>query len=70
MRSKSGLLVCLAVLLWMTPLSAICLQREHEETKPGEDSCLKETTFKVANRDLIITLHDAVRIKLTVVLIF
>lgn len=66
MRSKSGLLICLAVLLCMTPLSAMCLQKKDEETTAGVDSCLKETTFKVANRDLIITLHDAERIKLTV----
>ena len=66
MRSKSGLLVCLAVLLCMTPLSAVCLQKKVEETTAGEISCLKETTIKVANRDLIITLHDAERIKLTV----
>ena len=66
MRSKSGLLVCLAVLLCMTPLSAMCLQKKDEETTAGEDSCLKETTLKVANRDLIITLHDAERIRLTV----
>ena len=66
MRSKSGLLVCLAVLLCMTPLSAVCLQQKDEETSAGEDSCLKETTIKVANRDLIITLQDAERIKLTV----
>ena len=66
MRSKSGLLVCLAVLLCMMPLSAMCLQKKDEETTAGEDSCLKETTIKVANRDLIITVHDAERIKLTV----
>lgn len=66
MRSKSGLLVCLAVFLCMTPLSAMCLQKKDEETTAGEESCLKETTLKVANRDLIITLHDAERIKLTV----
>ena len=66
MRSKSGLLVCLAALLCMTPLGAMCLQKKDEETPAGEDSCLKETTIKVANRDLIITLHDAERIKLTV----
>jgi len=66
MRSKSGLLVCLAVLWCMTPLSAICLQQKDSETTAGEDSCLKETTLKVANRDLIITLHDAERIKLIV----
>ena len=50
----------------MTPLSAMCLQKTDEETTPGEDSCLKETTLKVANRNLNITLHDAERIKLTV----
>jgi hypothetical protein len=66
MRSKSGLLVCLGVLLCMTPLSTMCLQKKDEETTAGEDSCLKETSLKVANRDLIITLHDAERIKLTV----
>lgn len=66
MRSRSGLLVCLTVLLCMTPFSAVCLQKEHEETTSGEESCLKETTIKVANRDLIVTLHDAERIKLTV----
>ena len=66
MRSKSGLLVCLAVLSCMTPLSAMCLQKRDEVTTVGVDSCLKETTLKVANRDLIITLHDAERIKLTV----
>ena len=66
MRNKSGLLVCLAVLLCMTPLSAMCPQETSEETTTGEFSCLKETTLKVANRDQIITLHDAERIKLTV----
>ena len=66
MLSKSGLLVCLAVLLCMTPLSAMCIQKKVEETTAGEDSCLKETTIKVANRDLVITLQDAERIKLTV----
>ena len=66
MRSKSGLLVCLAVLSCMTPLSAVCLQKKDGETTTSEHSCLKETTIKVANRDLIITLHDAERIKLTV----
>ena len=66
MRSKSGLLVCLAVLLCMTPLSAMCQQKKDEETTAGEKSCLKETPIKVANRVLIITLHDAERIKLTV----
>ena len=66
MRSKSSLLVCLAVFLCMTPLSAMCLQNKDEETTAGGKSCLKETTFKVASRDLIITLHDAERIKLTV----
>ena len=67
MRSKSGLLVCLALLLCMAPLNAMCVQKKDEEkTTAGEDSCLKETTLKVANRDLIIRLHDAERIKLTV----
>ena len=66
MQSKSGLLVCLAVLLCMTPLRAMCLQKKDRETSAIEDSCLKETTLKVANRDLIITLSDAERIKLTV----
>ena len=50
----------------MTPLSAMCLQETSEETTTGEFSCLKETTLKVANRDQIITLRDAERIKLTV----
>ncbi|HEX8844813.1 MAG TPA: hypothetical protein VF791_09235 [Pyrinomonadaceae bacterium] len=66
MRSKSGLLVCLAVLSCMTPLSAMSQQKKDVETSAGEDSCLKQTTVKVANRDLIITLHDAEQIKLTV----
>jgi hypothetical protein len=66
MRSKSLLLVCLAVLLSMTPLSAICLQKKDEGTPAGELSCLKETTLKVANRDLVITLQEAERIKLAV----
>lgn len=35
------------------------------QTTAGPESCLKETTLKVANRDLIITLKDAERIKLT-----
>ena len=50
----------------MTPLRAMCLQKKDSETSAIEDSCLKETTLKVANRDLIITLSDAERIKLTV----
>ena len=66
MRSKSGLLVCLAALSCMTPLSAMCLQQKDEETSAGVESCLKQTTIKVANRDLIITLDDAEQIKLTV----
>lgn len=66
MRTKSGLLVCLAVLSCMTPLSAMCLQKKDGETSAGVDSCLKQTTIKVANLDLIITLHDAEQIKLTV----
>jgi hypothetical protein len=66
MRRKSGLLVCLAVLSCMTPLGAMCRQKKDGETSAGEDSCLKQTTVKVANRDLIITLHDAEQIKLTV----
>jgi len=41
-------------------------QKKDVETSAGEDSCLKQTTVKVANRDLIITLHDAEQIKLTV----
>jgi hypothetical protein len=44
----------------------MCLQRKGEETTASEVSCLKETTIKVANRDLVITLNDAERIKLTV----
>jgi len=44
----------------------MCLQKKDSETSAIEDSCLKETTLKVANRDLIITLSDAERIKLTV----
>ena len=40
--------------------------KERGDTTAGEQNCLKETTFKVANRDLIITLNDAKRIKLTV----
>jgi len=44
----------------------MCLQKKDGEPSAGEESCLKETTLKVANRDLIITLHDAERIKLTV----
>ena len=67
MRSKSGLLACLAVLLWMTPLCARCLQKRGEGTTAGEYGCLKETTIKVANRDQTITLHDAERIRLAVV---
>lgn len=50
----------------MTPPSAMCRQEKEEETTADEFSCLKETTLKVANRDLIITLHDADRLKLTV----
>jgi hypothetical protein len=66
MLCKSGLLVCLAVLSCTTPLSAVCIQKRDEEITAGVGSCLKETTIKVANRDLIITLHDAERIKLAV----
>ena len=44
----------------------MCLQQKDEKTSAGEYSCLKETTVKVANRDLIITLHDAEQIRLTV----
>lgn len=66
MRSKAGLLVCLAVLSYMTPLSAMCLQEKVEKNTARVGSCLKETTLKVANRDLTITLHDAEQIRLTV----
>lgn len=61
MRSKSCLLVCLTMLLCMTPSSAMRMG-----TNAGIDSCLRETRLKVANRDLVITLADAERIKLTV----
>ena len=44
----------------------MCRQKKDEPTSAGAENCLKETTLKVANRDLIITLHDAERIKLTV----
>ena len=66
MRSKSGLLVCLVVFLCMTAGTAMCLQKKDEETTAGVKSCLNETTLKFANRDLIITLHNAERIKLSV----
>lgn len=66
MRRKSGLLVCLAVLACMMPLSAMCLQKKDGKTSAAEDSCLKQTTVKVANRDLLITLDDAEQIKLIV----
>jgi hypothetical protein len=66
MRTKSYLLVCFAMLLCLTPLGAMCLTEKGEETSAREISCLKETTIKVANRDLVITLPDAERIKLTV----
>jgi hypothetical protein len=66
MRNKFGLRICLAVLLCMTPLSAMCLQKKDGETNAGQETCKKETTLKVANRELNITLHDAERIKLTV----
>jgi len=62
MRIQFSLLVCLAAFLCMTAGSALCQQ----ETKAGQRSCLKQTTLKVANRDLIITLQDAERIKLAV----
>ena len=60
MRIHFSLLVSLAALLCMTAGGAICQQK----TSPVERSCLKQTTLKVANRDLIITLQDAERIKL------
>ncbi len=66
MRSKFGLLACLAVLLCVTPLSVMCLQKKDEEVTEGVYTCLKQTTIKMANRDLVITLHDAERIRLTV----
>jgi hypothetical protein len=44
----------------------MCLQENDEGTTASHASCLKETTLKVADRDLIITLHDAERIRLTV----
>ena len=66
MRSKSGLLVCLALLLCIAPLRAVCVQKKDEVATAGENSCLKETTIRVANRELIITLRDAERIKLAV----
>jgi hypothetical protein len=52
----------------MTPSHATGLQEEMEETAdgPAEHSCLQQTTIKVANRDLVITLQDAERIKQTV----
>ena len=66
MRSKAGLLVCLAALSCLTPPSAVCLQKKDQETTAGGASCLEETTVKVANRDLTITLRDAERIRLAV----
>jgi hypothetical protein len=66
MRSKSDLLVSLAVLLCLTPVSGMCLPKNAGQTTADEISCLKETTIKVANRDLVITLPEAERIKLTV----
>ena len=62
MRIQFSLLVCLAAFLCMTAGRALCQQ----EPSTGELSCLKQTTLKVANRDLIITLQDAERIKLAV----
>ena len=62
MRIQFSLLVCLAAFVCMTAGSALCQQ----EPPSGEPSCLKQTTLKVANRDLIITLQDAERIKLVV----
>ncbi len=66
MRTKSGLVVVFVVLLCITQVGAVCLKKSVEETNAREDSCLKETTLKIANRDVIITLDDAQRIKLTV----
>ena len=63
MKVSKHIFLCLTVLLCMTPLSVMCLQ---EKATADELGCLKETTLKVANRDLIITLHDAERIKLAV----
>ena len=42
------------------------LKENDEKTTVDEVSCLKETTIKVADRDLVITLPDAEQIKLTV----
>jgi hypothetical protein len=66
MRSKSCLLVCLAMLFCMMPTVAMCLKGDQQETSADIESCLKETSLRVANRDLVITLNDAEQIKLTV----
>ena len=51
-------LILASVLLWGPIIEA--------QTPESEESCLKETTLKVAHRDLIITLPDAERIRVTV----
>lgn len=66
MRSKSRPLLCLTLLFWLTPSSVRCLQTKDDKNTAVGVSCLKETTIKVANRDLTITLADAERIKLAV----
>ncbi|HSS19623.1 MAG TPA: hypothetical protein VLL54_06085 [Pyrinomonadaceae bacterium] len=66
MRSKSILLVCLAVLWCAAPLRAMGRQNKAEGTTAAELSCLQKTTIKVANHEVVITMHDAEQIKLTV----
>lgn len=68
MRSISVGLVCLALLFSLSPLCGLCQQNEKgaPSAYQAEDSCLKETTIKVANREQIITLQDAEQIKLAV----
>jgi len=66
MHTKFSFLVCLAVFMSTTIGTAICQQENAKETNASERNCLKQTTLKVANRDLIITLQDAERIKLAV----
>ncbi len=62
MRIKFSFLVCLAACCCTATGSAKCQQ----ETTAGKDSCLRQTTLKVAQRDFVVTLQDAERIKLTV----
>ncbi|HVR99589.1 MAG TPA: hypothetical protein VMW27_23395 [Thermoanaerobaculia bacterium] len=64
-QSKYGCLVCVMLLLGMTPSRATGLEEPKETTPPGAFKCdhLQEATVKYGNSDLLITLPDAELIK-------